>query len=87
MTKPLTLDALMEAAERVLTYPPERIEGMARRSALHTVTSQPGATVSDVVRRQGLSQENAERALAQLVSMGAIRLRLTGGYEATGGIS
>lgn len=87
MTKRITLDDLVEAAERVLTYPPERVEGLARRSALATVTAQPGATVADVVRRQGLSRENAERALAQLATMGAIRLRVTGGYETMGGIS
>lgn len=83
----LTIDDLVQAAERVLTYPTDKQHALARRSALWAIERRPGATIVDVVRWQGLSEENAERAVAQLRRMGAVRLRPTGGYEVAGGVS
>lgn len=83
----LTLGDLVAAAERALSYPPEKQQGMARYSTLATVYRNPGCAAGDVVREQGLSPENAERALRQLCDMGQVRQRPTGGYEAVGGLS
>ena len=83
----LTIADLAHAAERVLTYPPDKQHALARRSAPWAIERRPGATVADVVRGQGLSEENAERAVGQLRAMGAVRLRPTGGYEVAGGVS